>query len=126
MTKKAWVAPNGEKVLIPKDDDQGLMISAFHSHEFGFSLEMNESDLKKVNEWHHGEKQHDESAAKGKRGTSNKKDLPSGPFIIKFEYGAANKGYWSYDHMVSQLDNCVDCSKCLHPEFKYLFLFAHS
>jgi hypothetical protein len=29
MTKKSWVAPNGEKVLVPKDDGQGLIISAF-------------------------------------------------------------------------------------------------
>ena len=126
MMKKAWVAPNGERVLIPKDDDQGLMISAFHSHEFGFSLEMNESDLKKVNEWLCRKKYHDESAAKGRRGTSDKKDLPSSPFIIKFEYGATNEEYWSHDHMVLQLDDCVDCLKCLHPEFDYLFLFNHS
>ena len=28
--------------------------------------------------------------------------------------------------MVLQLDDCVDCLKCLHPEFDYLFLFDHS
>ena len=60
------VAPNGERVLIPKDDGQGLMISAFQSCEFGFGLEINESDLKKVNEWHREKKYHDETAAKGK------------------------------------------------------------
>jgi len=69
------------------------------------------------------EKYHDESAAKG---TSDKKDLPSSPFKIKFEYGTTNKGYWSHDHMVLQLDDCVDCLKCLYPEFEYLFLSNHS
>jgi len=102
------------------------MISAFQSCEFGFSLELNESDLKTVSEWHHGKKYHDESAAKGKRGTIDKMDLPSNPFIIEFEYSAANEEYCTYDHMVLQLDDCVDCLKCLHPEFDYLFLFDHS
>ena len=50
--KKAWVAPYGERFLIPNDDSQGLMNSTFQSHEFDFSLEINESDLKKVNELH--------------------------------------------------------------------------
>ncbi len=49
MTKSAWVAPDGQRVLVPKDDGQGLMISAFQSREFGFCLEISEEDLKKVN-----------------------------------------------------------------------------
>jgi hypothetical protein len=35
-TTKSWQAPNGETVLIPKDDGQGVMISAFQSREFSF------------------------------------------------------------------------------------------
>ena len=31
VTKKAWMGPNGETVLIPKDDGQGVMISGFQS-----------------------------------------------------------------------------------------------
>jgi hypothetical protein len=36
----AWVAPDGTTVLVPKDDGQGLMISAFQSREFGFGMEI--------------------------------------------------------------------------------------
>ena len=52
MMKKAWGASNSKRVLIPKDDGQGLLISTFQSREFGFSLETNEGDLKK--KWTNG------------------------------------------------------------------------
>jgi len=52
--------------------------------------------------------------------------LRSSPFIVEFDYGANNEGYWSYDHMVLQLEDCVDCLKVLAPQFDYLFLFDHS
>jgi hypothetical protein len=55
MTNKSWVAPNGERVLVPKDDGQGLMISTFQSREFGFGLEISDEDLKKVNGWRRGQ-----------------------------------------------------------------------
>jgi len=42
MTNKHWKAPNGAVVLIPKDDGQGVMISAFQSREFGFGLQLNQ------------------------------------------------------------------------------------
>ena len=74
MTKSAWVAPDGQRVLVPKDDGQGLMISAFQSREFGFGLEISEEDLKKVNETWVGQKYFDEAAANAKRGTAEKKN----------------------------------------------------
>ena len=42
MMNKSWVAPDVERVLVPKDDGQGVMISAFQSREFGFGLEIND------------------------------------------------------------------------------------
>jgi hypothetical protein len=72
MTNKSWAAPDGERVLVPKDDGQGLMIYAFQSREFGFGLEICDEDLKKLNEWKRGQHYLDESAAKAKQGTSEK------------------------------------------------------
>ncbi len=48
MTKSAWVAPDGTTVIVPKDDGQGLMTSAFQSGEFGFGMEICEEDLQKI------------------------------------------------------------------------------
>jgi hypothetical protein len=60
------------------------------------------------------------------RGSSLKKDLTCSPFIIEFEYGAGNEGYWNYDKMVVQLENCADIMKCIYPQYDYLFIFDNS
>jgi hypothetical protein len=49
------------------------MISAFQSREFGFGLEINEKDLKKVNKARVEEKYLDEAAANAKRRTAENK-----------------------------------------------------
>jgi hypothetical protein len=53
----------------------------------------------------------DEAAAEAKTGTVGKKELKNSPFVVKFEYGANNEGYWPFDHMVLQLEVCIDCLK---------------
>ncbi len=54
MLKYAWVAPDGTVTIIPKDDGQGLMISAFQSHEFGFGMNITDEELHKINETRRG------------------------------------------------------------------------
>ncbi len=49
MTKSAWAAPDGTTVLVPKDEGQGLLISALQSCEFGFGMEICEADIQKIN-----------------------------------------------------------------------------
>jgi hypothetical protein len=123
MAKFSWVALDGTVAIIPKDDGQGLMISAFQSHEFGFGMDITDEELPKINETRRGEKYADEVAVIAKRGTAEKKDLKHSPFVVEFKYGANN---WSYEHMVLHLEDCVDCVKVLAPQFEYLFLFDHS
>jgi len=48
LTKKAWVSPNGETVLILKEDGQGVMVSSFQSQEFGYGLELTTEQLDEV------------------------------------------------------------------------------
>jgi hypothetical protein len=47
MTNKFWMAPDGERVLVPKDEVQGLMTSAFQSRDFhlGWKLVMKTSKV---------------------------------------------------------------------------------
>ena len=54
MTKSAWVALDGTVTIIPKDDGQGLMISAFQSREFGFGMNITDEELQKINETRRG------------------------------------------------------------------------
>ena len=44
----------------------------------------------------------------------------------EFEYGANNEGYWSYEHMVLQMEDCLDVMRVLNPEVDVLLLFDHS
>ena len=43
-----------------------------------------------------------------------------------FEYGQNKEGYWGYNHIVSQLEYCVDCVKTQYPNCDFIFLFDHS
>ena len=52
FSAKSWQGPNGEIVVIPKDDGLGIMISTFQSHEFGFGFDLTNSDLMEVNKYH--------------------------------------------------------------------------
>ena len=71
MTTISWVAPDGSQLIVPKDDGQGLMISAFKSREFG--LEISDEDLKRINESRRGKHYLDEKAAKAEMGTGEKR-----------------------------------------------------
>ena len=95
----------------------------------------------------------DAAASTKIRGSSHKKDLAPGEsvFSVMFQYGSSGDGYWTYDHMVIQLEDCVDvldallsipasgveqhhdafvesltCPRRLKRKFKYIFLTDHS
>jgi hypothetical protein len=62
-------------------------------------------------------------------GSSEKQPLTSSPFFVFFELGKAKSGYsWAYNHMVTQLEDCVDCLRVIckgdgDVKFKYDFAF---
>jgi hypothetical protein len=70
----------------------------------------------------------DKEAAKERldRVDGTKADLESSPFVQLFEYGANKNGYWNYQWMVLQLEDCIDVLQALYPQFDYLFMFDHS
>jgi hypothetical protein len=102
------------------------MISALQSRKFGFDLKISEEQLKEVNKYRESKHYIDEEAAKSKQGSASKVALTRSPFVVEFNYGAQEKGYWNYGHVVLQLENGVDCIKVLLPEYDYLLLFDHS
>ena len=126
FTHKSWNGPNREQALIPKDDGLGVMISAFISREFGYGMALTSEELQRVNAVRLGKKYKDETAAKKKRGNELKQPLTISPFVLEFEYGASAEGYWTYDSMVLQLEDCADVVKTLYPQYDFLFLFDHS
>jgi hypothetical protein len=61
-----------------------------------------------VNEVRHATKYRDEEAAKEIRGKTYKDPIGNSPFVLQFEYEANNQRYWKYDHMVLQMEDCID------------------
>jgi hypothetical protein len=125
---KTWCMPDGTKPLLPKDEGQGLMVSAFTSRDLGFGLNISPAQLDEINQKMRGKgkKYLDESAAIMKNGTSQKRYLKTSPFVQYLTYGANADGYWTYEAMVLQMEDIVDCLKVLYPSYDYILLFDHS
>jgi hypothetical protein len=125
---KSWTAPTGQKKIIPKDEGMGVMVSGFVSREFGFGLTLSQQQLQKVNAARQATKYSDQEVAKEIRGKIFKDPLDNSPFVLQFEYGANNQGYWKYDQhdMVLQMEAYIDAVKNLWPQFDFVFLFDHS
>ena len=126
FTKKTWKGSDGKMPLLPKDEGAGVMISAFVSREHGYGINFTAEELERINEYRKGKEYSDREAAQNKRGNAIKKPLTDSPFVINFEYGNQAEGYWNYDSMVIQFEDCVDCMKVLYPHYDFVFMFDHS
>ena len=126
LSGKQWVGPDGHRALLPKTDGMGLMLSAFQSRETGFGMKLSALQLDEINESRRGKNYVDLDAAMAINGQAMKKDLKESPFVVYFELGSNNEGYWTYNHMAIQFEDCVDCLKVVYPHFDFAFLFDHS
>jgi hypothetical protein len=79
-----------------------------------------------VNEYRCHKHYSDRLAAVEKRGTSMKQSLEGSPFLSEFDYGVTVQWYWTYNHMVLQLEDCVDVVAVFYGNYDYVFLFDHS
>ncbi len=81
-----------------------------------------------VNKKWKDKKYKDLKAAAEARGSKDgfKKPLTASLFVHTFECGADRDSYWNYNHMVLQLEDCVDVIMPLYPEYEHLFQFDHS
>ncbi|KAI2509704.1 hypothetical protein MHU86_4686 [Fragilaria crotonensis] len=126
LGNRQWVGPEGQRPLLPKTDGLSLMISALQSRETGFGVEISRVQLEEINEARRGKTYVDVDAAMAIHSQAAKKDLKQSPFVVYFELGANNEGYWTYNHMSIQFEDCVDCLRVLYPHFDFAFLFDHS
>ena len=126
MPSKQWYGPNKETFICPKDEGLGTVISAFQSREFGFGLETTELDLKEVNRQRDGVRYRDTHAVLETRKSKYKAPLTTSPFLCGFKYGQNADGYWTYQHMVLQIEDCVDVLNIKYSQYDFLFLFDHS
>ena len=128
MHNRQWKLPDGTQQILPKDDGAGVMISSFVSRDYGYGLDVSDSVLNEMNERRKDECYVDVDAAKVVyHGTIQKKPLTNSPFTRNFDYGANREGYWSYDHLVIQLEDCLDILKVINGDtYDYVFYFDHS
>ena len=127
FSKKSWMGPEGQTPMIPKDEGCGVMFSSFVSREYGFNLQLSAEQLATVNQNRKGQFYKDREAAELKRGNAKKEDLTCSPFSRKLDYGINKEGYWTYEEMVMQFEDCVDVLKAINGDkYDYCFLFDHS
>jgi hypothetical protein len=126
LSNQQWVGPQGQRPLLPKTDGISFMVSALQSRETGFGVHISEIQFDEINEARRGRNYVDVDAAIAIHGQATKKDLKHSPFVVYFELGANNEGYWTYNHMAIQFEDCVDCLKVIYPHFDFAFLFDHS
>ena len=123
-----WTTPTGKAAILPKDEGAGVMISAFQCRELGILRieDISAEDLVRINMYRRKSHYQDKEAAVKVNKLSTKPALSESPFIVRFNYGANEDGYWTYDHMFLQLEDCVDVIKVLYPDFDIMFIVDHS
>jgi hypothetical protein len=126
LKSKNWTGPKGGCALLPKSDGMAVMVSAIISLDTGFGLKLDSTKLAERNYARQGKKYTNETAARDVLNCTEKQDLKESPFVKYFELGANNEGYWGYNHMVLQLEDCVDCLKVVYPHLDFVFLFDQS
>jgi hypothetical protein len=129
LHRKAWQSKSGRFRIRPKDDGSGVMVSAFQSREFGFGFPAFEQLQNEVNRYRKGKTYMDKDAAMAVYHSDMKQSLNSDPFIQLFEYGNAEgrEGYWSYDHMILQLEDVLDVLYvAFGDKYDFVPLFDHS
>lgn len=109
---------SGEQTMRSKGLGEGQMVSGMTSREFGFGLTINDAQLAEINRTRATQEYKDKEAAEYLLGTAAKKNSPlkSSPFTRILNYGKGKDGYWSYNHMVLQIEDCIDCMQVLFPE----------
>ena len=128
-SSKKWVCPDKTRVLSPKHNGYGLMVSAFVSRDFGYGLPLSEHELQEINRVRATQTYRDSDAAEKVIGSARKIDRPltSSPFSVTFEHGVNNEGYWSYDHVMLQFEDCMDVLRFKFSyDYDFEFFFDHS
>ena len=114
LNEKTWFV-DGKARLRSKGLGRGIMVSSFCSRKFGFSMEISESDLDRVNQYRStfAITYKETEAAMFLLGSKVKPALQETPFLRLLEHGQGRDGYWTYNHMILQIEDCIDCMNVL-------------
>lgn len=97
--------------LRPKNEGQGIMVSAFFSEHKGMGERLTRIELKVVNDW---------------REERGKTHFNSSPGIAYFNYGKNREGYWGNEQTRTQVQDVLDMLEALFPGVQILVEVDHS
>ena len=126
--KKSFFVDGHERpnVVFRRNEFCLLYLSKLEPKTHQWIQNISEIQFDEINEARRGRNYVDVDAAMAIHGQATKKDLKHSPFVVYFELGTNNEGYWTYNHMAIQFEDCVDCLKVIYPHFDFAFLFDHS
>ena len=125
LNDSCWTI-DGESTLRTKGQGSGIMVSAIVSRAFGFGLAVNDAQLLVINAERKDKVYKDAEAATYLYGSPNKSPLTESPFVRYLNYGQGKDGYWTYRHMILQLEDCHDCTNHIIPQFDCSYELDHS
>jgi hypothetical protein len=125
--------------MVPKDKGHGLMLSSFQCRDLGYAPAISAEQFAAVNAERQGAVRHlspssrkignkyvDEAAAVAVHGKAEKSPLTESPWSREFQFGSNYDGYWTYEHLVTQVEDLADVLQVLHPCVQVLMMFDHS
>ena len=107
---------DGQSSLRSKGMGVGVMVSSFNSYRFGFGMNITNEQLQCVNTYRRAKCYCETNAAIFLNGSPAKPSLTESPFLCMLEHGQGKDGYWTYNHMVFQLEDITDCMTILYPD----------
>ena len=107
LNESCWTV-DGETTLRTKGLGVGVMVSAFVSRAAGFGLKIAADKLEAINRTRADTQYTDQEAAIYLYGSANKNALSESPFVRYLNYGSGKDGYWTYHHMIIQIEDCID------------------
>ena len=89
-------------------------------------MNIKEDDLPEINKLRRRNEYIYDDATTYLLGYALKKPLKESPFICYLNYWQCKDGYWTYNHMSLQIEDCGDCFTYLYPNNAYKFELDHS
>jgi hypothetical protein len=127
--------------MVPKDKGCGLVPSSCQCRDVGYDPDISTDQYKAVNaerlgafrhlppSSRNGKKYVDEEAAIAVHGKAEKSKLDEekSAWSVDFEFGSNYDGYWTYEHLVTQIEDLADVSiQVQYPWIQFLILVDHS
>ena len=99
LNNPTWYIDKKSSIRI-KEMRKGIMVSHFSSRKFGFGLEMNKENFKKVNKKMEEKDFMEHKVAIYLNGNARKPELNKNALLCLIEHRKGKDGYWNFNHML--------------------------